>query len=189
MNKVRADALNQKGFAPILIVLLITVVIGGYLLYSGKINLPQKQITTQTTSADETANPDLIGANWKTYKAFSNFYSISYPSKWYQYGNIEALKDGSFSEFFSSKPDSVNRWADLAKNDYAFSIDVAPANATTYESGKTYLEMFPFDKQAIGTKKDGAKDLVELVGFREIDGIKGIEIERTLQPGMITDYF
>lgn len=34
---------NQKGLAPILIVLIIAVAIGGYLIYSGKINLPQKE--------------------------------------------------------------------------------------------------------------------------------------------------
>lgn len=36
--------MRQQGLAPILIVLLIVAAIGGYLIYSGKINLPQKQV-------------------------------------------------------------------------------------------------------------------------------------------------
>ncbi len=61
---------KQKGLAPIIIVLLIAAAIGGYLVYTGKITLPQQ--TTQT-SVDETAN-------WKTYKG-DNF-SFQYPTDW-----------------------------------------------------------------------------------------------------------
>ncbi len=67
---------NQKGLSPILAVLLIAAVIAGYLIYSGKINLPQKT-SQQTTSVDETAN-------WKTYTNTNREagYSISYPDNW-----------------------------------------------------------------------------------------------------------
>lgn len=47
--------MNQKGIASISIVLFIVAVIGGYLIYSGKVNLPQKQtIQTETSEVDET---------------------------------------------------------------------------------------------------------------------------------------
>lgn len=41
---------HQKGFTPLLIILLIAAVIGVYLLYSGKISLPQKQTPSVSAS-------------------------------------------------------------------------------------------------------------------------------------------
>lgn len=79
---------KQKGLAPILIVLLIATAIGGYLIYSGKINLPQKQTTQTETLTGETAN-------WKTYRGESvytndgsSMFTIRYPSDWLLEGNI-----------------------------------------------------------------------------------------------------
>lgn len=70
--------MEQKGLAPILVVLIIALGIGGYLIYSGKINLNQKyspQQTTQTpTASDQTAN-------WKTYTNSSLGFSFSYPKE------------------------------------------------------------------------------------------------------------
>lgn len=76
---------RQKGLAPILIVILIALAVGGYLVYS-------KQ-TTQSTPAPkaaspvpngtgETANPDSIGANWQTYVNTKYKYSLRYPDNW-----------------------------------------------------------------------------------------------------------
>lgn len=70
--------MKQKGLAPVLIILLIATAIGGYLVYSGKINLPQKQTdqqTTETTKVDETAN-------WKTYTSDKHGFSINYLETW-----------------------------------------------------------------------------------------------------------
>ena len=67
---------NQKGYAPIFIILLIAGVVGGYLIGSGKLNLPQKQVTqTETSKVDEIAN-------WKTYTNTKYGYSIKYPNDW-----------------------------------------------------------------------------------------------------------
>ncbi|MCL4366322.1 hypothetical protein M1437_03790, partial [Patescibacteria group bacterium] len=71
------------GFAPILIVVLIAVIIGGYLVYSGKINLNKSQTTNNpitqnlpsTTVRDETTN-------WKTYENSLSKYTLKYPSEW-----------------------------------------------------------------------------------------------------------
>lgn len=62
--------MSQKGLAPILIILLIATAIGGYLIYSGKISLPQEQIS-QNSTADETLN-------WKTYQMDN--VTLRYPS-------------------------------------------------------------------------------------------------------------
>jgi len=47
--------MREKGFAPILIIILIAVVIGGYLIYSGKINF--KQSIPPQTSVTPTIQP------------------------------------------------------------------------------------------------------------------------------------
>ncbi len=72
--------MQQKGLVPILIVLLIAAAIGGYLVYSGKVNLPQKQIA-QTLKSDASAAPTSAGetANWKTYT--NERYSLKYPKE------------------------------------------------------------------------------------------------------------
>lgn len=76
--KVRSDILklmNQKGQA-FLIILLIAAAIGGYLIYSGKINLNQaiSQVSQPSpASTDETTN-------WKTYTDEVNGFSFKYPT-------------------------------------------------------------------------------------------------------------
>lgn len=72
--------LKQKGLTPIVIILLIALVIGGYLLYSGKISLDQKtgiQTTTQSPFTDETAS-------WKTFttSGIDAGLTLKYPSNW-----------------------------------------------------------------------------------------------------------
>ncbi len=71
--------MKQRGLAPILIILLIAAAIGGYLVYSGKINTSKKQVV-QTPKVDDTAN-------WKTYTNNIYGYTLKYPSEWeYKFG-------------------------------------------------------------------------------------------------------
>ena len=75
----------QKGLAPILIVILIALAVGGYLVYQNqsKSVSPVKTDTSPApTGATETANPDSIGANWKTYTNTQHGYSLKYPTTW-----------------------------------------------------------------------------------------------------------
>ncbi len=78
--------MNQRGFTPILIILLIATVIGGYLIYSGKITLPLKTTTPQASS--ETTN-------WKTFNSELQGikYSINYPQEYKTYNNPENNQD------------------------------------------------------------------------------------------------
>lgn len=96
--------MQQKGLAPIIIILLITAAIGGYLIYSGysgKINLPQKSPATVACTEEAKVCPDgtSVGrsgpkcefapcpspktddtANWKTYTNNKHQLSIKYPN-------------------------------------------------------------------------------------------------------------
>lgn len=74
---------KQKGLAPILIVLLITAAVGGYLIYSGKINVSQIKPTPtyrppDATTMSKSQNDET--ANWKTYTNTQFGFSFQYPS-------------------------------------------------------------------------------------------------------------
>ncbi|MBI2019833.1 hypothetical protein HYS94_00220 [Candidatus Daviesbacteria bacterium] len=73
--------MNQKGLAPILIVILIAAAIGGYFIYKNQNKVaPVVQKTPQPlpTSSDETTN-------WKTYNEANSGFVIKYPNSWNQF--------------------------------------------------------------------------------------------------------
>lgn len=81
---------RQKGIAPILIVIIISVAVGGYLIYSNYSNnrtktttVPQQSIQP-SPSADETTN-------WKTYT--NKYLTFEYPASW----NLDSTGDTSVS--------------------------------------------------------------------------------------------
>ncbi len=69
----------QKGLAPIIIVILIAVALGGYLLYKQQpkptLSSPQTTYSTSSPTTDETAN-------WKTYTNSIYQFSFDYPQDW-----------------------------------------------------------------------------------------------------------
>lgn len=75
---------KQKGLAPILIVLLITAVVGGYLIYQKQfkpVTVPQvavKPSPTPVSTAIATSSAE--AANWKTYTNYG--ISFEYPASW-----------------------------------------------------------------------------------------------------------
>lgn len=83
--------MTQKGFAPILIVLLIAVVgIGGYLIYTNYSNdrsnqtksSPTPVVTTQTPQSTPSTTPADETANWKTYTNTKLKLEFKYPTSW-----------------------------------------------------------------------------------------------------------
>jgi len=85
--------IRQKGFVELLIigiVLLLAVAGGAYYFGTQKSQAPVTSSPSPiaqvsllpTPIPDETANPDSIGANWKTYTNTSYKYSIQYPRDW-----------------------------------------------------------------------------------------------------------
>ena len=87
----------QKGFVPVLIVILIAALVGGYFVYSNfQTKTPTSTIQPSPSPADETANPDSIGANWKTYTNKGIYFE--YPSDW----NISPYTDNTI--IISSSP-------------------------------------------------------------------------------------
>lgn len=90
---------KQKGLAPILIVLLIAAVIGGYLLYSGKINLNQTTQPSPTTNVSPAPTGDAETANWKTYTNTKYKYSFKYPSH-YNFLDAELMSQSTTNDEF-----------------------------------------------------------------------------------------
>lgn len=73
---------KQKGFAPILIVVIITVLVGGYLIYQNQPKLTPTstaQFTSAPTSTPKSTNSAKT-ANWKTYINLDKLYSLEYPA-------------------------------------------------------------------------------------------------------------
>ena len=68
---------KQKGLAPILIVILIALAVGGYLYYQ-KQNKPTS-VPQQNTQSSPTSNETII---WKTYKDSEIGFMINYPDSW-----------------------------------------------------------------------------------------------------------
>lgn len=77
---------KQKGLAPLLIIILIAVSLGGYLIYQKQfkpISVSQFSPTPFPTISDETVYTEASrSANWKTYNNNVFKYKISYPSDW-----------------------------------------------------------------------------------------------------------
>lgn len=83
--------MNQKGFAPILIMILIAVVVGGYFIYTNYSQYRTKPtVPSPTPSASPPASSDASPAptvtdetaNWKTYIERSGGFSLRYPPDW-----------------------------------------------------------------------------------------------------------
>lgn len=83
---------KQKGLAPILIVFLIVLILGGFLIYSGKIIIIPSQNTVpyevykskspaSTPVSQSSASAET--ANWKTYNF--NLFSLKLPQGWSEY--------------------------------------------------------------------------------------------------------
>lgn len=99
---------KQKGLAPILIVLLIALGIGGYLIYQKQakpVSMPQQ--TTQSSPASSSDSESTISAaspapngagetaNWKIYTDTQNGFSLKYPSTWSFSGSKFLTEKGS----------------------------------------------------------------------------------------------
>ena len=90
---------GQKGLAPILIIVLVSLAaLGGYILYQNQTKFipPPQQISQPTPTPDETVYTEATeSANWKTYILTESDlpkFSLKYPPNW-QY----SIKPGNFS--------------------------------------------------------------------------------------------
>lgn len=95
--------MSQKGLTPITIVILIAAVLLGYLVYSGKIALPQKQASqSPITTSNETAS-------WQTYSNTKYGYELRYPSDW------KTVKEQDLTSYINV--------TELNSKDYAFILE------------------------------------------------------------------
>lgn len=83
---------ESKGFAPILIILLIALGIGGYFIYTNysnnryKTNIQTQETTSQSTVTPSSSPDSQEIANWKTYSSsgISSGLAFQYPNNWNQ---------------------------------------------------------------------------------------------------------
>lgn len=87
--------MTQKGLVPILIVLILAALVGGYLVYQKQAK--PTSYTQPTIQPSPTADPT---ANWKTYKDSEIGYMLEYPNNW----SIKTHPIRYEESSFSSKP-------------------------------------------------------------------------------------
>ena len=155
---------KQKGFAPILIVLVIAVAaaVGGYFLYT---NYSKNQTKTESRieSSPTTSGSGSIGseniAGWQTYKTYKNeIYQFSYPKEW----SLKEYEEG-LSQTFHVNDDTIM----IAR---AF-------------KGKSILNGITFD-DPVGTKKELIKGkIITKTENLTIDGYKAFKTISEVQPG------
>lgn len=114
---------KQKGLAPILIVILIALAIGGYLIYQKQtkpVSVSQP-VTQSSPSSAVSPVPNGTGetTNWKTYTNKEYGYYLKYPSSWII--NEEATK----SPVFSKIKINLNESSDIP----SFTITVGKQNS------------------------------------------------------------
>lgn len=105
---------NQRGYV-LLIVILIAAAIGGYLVYSGKMNLNQYKATpSPTTDASPAPTGTEETANWKTYINKDYKYTIKYPANW-QIGSSNGSQE-SIRVLVTFKQEGANEQDQLSTN-------------------------------------------------------------------------
>lgn len=70
--------MNQKGLSPILIIILITAALGGFVIYQQQSSQPKPNPSPQPTAQPSPVSNET--ADWKTYAG--SIYSFEYPSDW-----------------------------------------------------------------------------------------------------------
>ncbi|MDD2822703.1 MAG: PsbP-related protein [Candidatus Daviesbacteria bacterium] len=139
---------ESKGFAPILIVILIAVAIGGYLIYSNylknqtKINVPQQTSNTESTNSGKIAN-------WETLTRNDNEFSFQYPQNW-KLVPTDTSKNGYNFEFVD--PDKI------------YTLDFYSQSNINKDTGKPYKTLLEFE--------DLVSDQLKIV----VDGQEAIQV-------------
>lgn len=125
---------RQKGIAPILIIILIAVAVGGYLLYQKQLKSVSVSQSSPSPVASPVASSSAEIANWKTYTNIQDGYSMKYRQDfvitkrdfWTIFKSPVAAKGGGY-------PDED--WFDLA-----ISVKDNPNNQTALEYVNEYAD-------------------------------------------------
>lgn len=152
--------MSQKGLAPIVIVVLIALGIGGYLVYQDKVSNPSvinaTPLPTVYPSTDETTN-------WKTHT--NTKYSLEYPDNWI----IKEAGSGNQIRLFppNTDPEGIGYkiWILVLNKNKGVNIS-DPVGAKEQIANKVY--------------EYKTADII-------IDGIKGASIENEVLPDSGTD--
>ncbi len=149
-NNTRVEA----GLAPILIVLLVVAVIGGYFVYQNKV-FPNPQQTSQTSP---TASPALTGAgetvNWKTYTNEKRQFLFKYHPNLY-------VKKGEVDEYYSFREDSSAGIHDIDSQKLIVSISEDPTLLQFPEENKTVIKKDKYIQTFEKTTINGYQGLIE----------------------------
>lgn len=128
--------MNQKGYSPLLIVILIAAVIGGYLIYSGRVNLNKSQDKTTSTEQNNSYPTELQG------------YPI-YPKA--KFIKKEAKTPSDYTNCEKSDPRIIA--CNYNTMNYIFSIDESYNYENT--SNNNFYKWYNDSNNLLGWKKNG----------------------------------
>ncbi|TSC87784.1 MAG: hypothetical protein G01um10145_965 [Microgenomates group bacterium Gr01-1014_5] len=157
--------MRQRGFVEIIVIIgiLVLVAIGGaYYFGTQKNNInstssPFPVSQASPTTVDETANPDSIGANWKTYINQKSKFSLKYPLNW----SIIKQTDETVSLAPADK-----------LNEYSYGvIEVSINPKTGIEKGSSNLSLEEYIKKFA---------VEEIQGLDKVASMKKITNEKTV---------
>lgn len=153
----------QKGFAPILIIILIALAVGGYFIYKNQQKpVPVPQQVTQPQDKGYTIS-DAKTKGWKTYTSTTNSFSFNYPSDWkidVDYGGI-GLRLGSPD--LQASPPAPTSISTISKGSRLTVVRTA-YDFKTLEEAADKCNAPPSDKTSI-------------LGYTTVDGLKAIKLE------------
>ena len=141
--------MKQKGFAPIIIILVIALIgAGAYFLGTKNILKFPSFPLSPTLSPSPTPTPDPT-ANWKTYTA--NEFTFKYPVNWF-IEDTKVVEDGSYVNFFLGETEPKTTTTDESRGNEVFRIivygdesvfsglkNIVPSPTTITVSGKPAL--------------------------------------------------
>lgn len=169
---------NQKGFTPIIILVILALVVGGYFAYQN-VQLKKSATQNQPTPAplvSPSSTPDAT-ANWKIFSDEQNGIEFKYPQTW----DAEKMLGWTFNVFLDDRsfeiptqPTEFMTLIGVAFNEFMNTeTNIKSYAEKTVEEAATRLKTYFFGQDV--TEKDGLT----------VDGHKAIQLDGILGPGML----
>lgn len=172
MSTSQKFSVNQKGLAPILIVLILAALVGGYFLYQQQAKSPSAPTTPPATSSTFQPSPSPADqtANWKIYTNNRANFSFSYPNNWFI---SEQVSNNTVKDIEITSCDLKNNpFCTREKNQITISARLVD-KADVYEGAKNMEEYYQRQAKSSNSgknKRSVTLDNLSAIRFSTIGG-------------------
>lgn len=162
---------NHNGFAPVLVIIIVALLVGGVAVSTGKLNL----FFNKPSDSPVPSESSQTASSWETYKNNESGYSIKYPKGWVVKDQSESDKRG----VSVMQPENLANVLIIGTLDKSIKdkagMESAIESRKKHKQTESGLEIANFKSQA-EEKKSGWI----LVGVKTIDGQRWVVMERGL---------